>query len=661
MSTTVISQDQYLELVKSLNHHAYQYYVLDAPEISDFEYDQRYRQLEEFESANPLLVAPDSPTQRVGDTVLDQFTSFTHEIPLSSLGNVFNEEELQAFVDRVFKALGHDDIEFTVEPKIDGLAVALHYENGLFHVGATRGDGKTGENVTENLKTVRTLPLKLNEAISVQVRGEVYIPTHIFKKDLADKFANPRNAAAGALRNLDPKLASERKLSLFVYQGVNTGKGSHSESLAYLERLGFPIIPGLKVVKSVSDILKACHDIGDQKAHYNWEIDGAVIKVNDVALQNELGFTIKAPRWAMAYKFATEQAVTTLNDITVQVGRTGVLTPVAELEPITVSGVTVSRATLHNMDEIERKGIKIGDKVLIQRAGEVIPEVIKSIQTFPHSKEFKMPTECPVCGTPVLHIEGEVATRCPNFSCPAQIKGRLSHFASRKAMDIEGLGDSLVEQLVDTGLVTDLADLYKLRLDDISDLERMAEKSAQNLLNALEKSKTPSLAVFIYSLGIPFVGMRTAEILAEEFGELELLLSATFEQLEALHEIGPKIAESLTQQFRDCRFLDNVEALQSLGIQIQKMDNRSADDGPLSGQTFLLTGTLSQMGRSEAEDKIKALGGKISSSVSKNLNYLIVGEKAGSKLAKAEKINSKDRIISIINEDEFLALILQIR
>jgi DNA ligase (NAD+) len=657
MSESVISHTQYLDLVRSLNHHAYTYYVLDAPEITDFEYDQHYRNLELFEREHPLLIAPDSPTQRVGDTILDSFSSFTHDIPLTSLGNAFNEDEVHAFVDRVVKALGHSDIEFTVEPKIDGLAVALHYQNGLFNVGATRGDGKTGENVTENLKTVRTLPIKLNEAISIQVRGEVYIPTHIFKKSLSETFANPRNAAAGALRNLNPKLASERHLSLFVYQGVNTGKNSHSESLAYLERLGFPIIPGLTIARSVPEIISACNAIGDQKGHFNWDIDGAVIKVNDVALQNELGFTVKAPRWATAYKFATEQAVTTLNDITVQVGRTGVLTPVAELEPVSVSGVTVSRATLHNMDEIIRKGIKIGDNVLIQRAGEVIPEVLKSMQTSPHSIEFNMPTQCPVCSTAVVHIDGEVATKCPNFSCPAQLKGRISHFASRKAMDIEGLGDSLIEQLISSSLIKDLADLYTLSLADIAQLERMAEKSAKNLLESLEVSKNPTLSVFIYSLGIPFVGIRTAEILAEEFGDINSLLNATLKQLEAIHEIGPKIAESLITQFNDCGFLDTVEALQRLGMVIQT-SSIAPKDGPLSGKTFLLTGTLSQMGRSDAEAKIKSLGGKISSSVSKNLDYLIVGDKAGSKLAKAEKINEKSPVINILNEEDFNTLIL---
>jgi DNA ligase (NAD+) len=575
------------------------------------------------------------------------------------LGNVFNDEELTQFYDRIQKDITDTDIEFTVEPKIDGLAVALHYQKGKLVAGATRGDGLTGENVTANLRTIKSLPQHLTEEVDIEVRGEVYMRRSVFET-MKTEYANPRNTAAGAIRQLDPKITAARQLDIWVYQGIYPGISTHFEMMAFLKKLGFPIAADISVVKGIEDISLKCHEVFTHKSTYDWEIDGAVIKVNRFGYQEELGFTAKAPRWAMAYKFASETATTKLNDIIVQVGRTGVLTPVAILEPVKVSGVMVHRATLHNLDEIERKGIKIGDDVLIRRAGEVIPEVIVSVNSSEDNLEFKMPTHCPVCGTAVQQIEGEVGVKCPNRrGCPAQLKGAILHLAGRKAMDIEGLGDKLVDQLVDLGHVKSLSDLYRLDLETLSSLDRMAEKSARNVLAAIEKSKTQSLARFIFALGIPFIGERTGSILADEFETMDALFKATSEELINVKEIGEKTAISLVESLSDELFKDDVLQMFELGVKPQHTVTE-AIEGPLTGRRFLITGTLSSMSRGEAEKKIVALGGDIASGVSATLTDLIVGDKPGSKVDKVTKLNAKrDEAsrIRVLDDEAFGVLI----
>ena len=634
----------YHQLILTLNDHARRYYTLDAPVIADHDYDQLYRQLVEFEEENPLLLAPDSPTQRVGDKPLDMFESFTHTTPLVSLGNVFNEEELKAFFDRVVKAAGTPSIVFTVEPKIDGLAVALHYKKGIFSVGATRGDGKAGENVTLNLKTIRSLPLTLPSPISLEVRGEVFLRKSVFNAHLKDHFVNPRNAAAGSLRQLDPAIAASRQLDILIYQGISSTAETHTETMSQLATLGFPVVPDRVTAHNFSELCEACSAILEKKQTYDWDIDGAVIKVNAYALQRTLGFTSKMPRWAVAYKFAAEQAMTTLENIVIQVGRTGVLTPVAILAPVKVGGVTVSRATLHNLDDIERKGIKIGDTVSIHRAGEVIPEVVACVETSPQSRPFAMPTHCPTCATPVVKNESDVAYRCPNVLCPDQLRGRLLHFVSRDAMDIEGFGEAVIDQLVQSGAVRDIPDLYTLTLEHLADLDRLAKKSASNLMDALEKSKNPTLDRFIFSLGISFIGKQTALALAEQFQTLDAFLSASKETFIGIENIGDKTSEILSESLIDPEFCARVQALLRHGVH-PKIHSSSAK-GPWSGHTFLITGTLSRP-RHEIEAQIKKNGGKMLSSVSQNLSYLIVGENPGSKYEKAIKLG-----ISILSESE---------
>ncbi len=652
----MISQSRYHELLKILSEHAHLYYVLDTPIISDFEYDQLYRQIVEFEEAFPLLSALNSPTRRVGGKPSSKLESYTHIQKLPSLGNVFDATELRAFYDRVLKALPQENIVFTVEPKIDGLAVALHYRDGQFEVGATRGDGYSGENVTQNLRTIRSLPLTLNATETMEVRGEVFMRKSVFET-LKDQFANPRNAAAGALRQLDSKITASRKLDIFIYQGLYPGITTHYDLLTYLKELGLPVVPDVQRCYTFSDIQDACQTILNNKETYDWGIDGAVIKVDEKKWQEELGFTSKSPRWAIAYKFETEKAITTLTDIIVQVGRTGVLTPVAVLEPVQLSGVTVHRATLHNQEDILRKGVLIGDRVLVQRAGEVIPEVIKSFETFPYSQAFEMPTLCPECQTSVLHVPEEVAVRCPNFDCPAQIKGRIFHYASRKAMDIEGLGDKLVEQLVDSGLVHSLPDLYRIPMETWTSLDRMAQKSAQNIYDELEKSKTKLFSKFLFGLGIPFIGERTAQLLAQVFPDMKSLMSASYEALRNVPEIGEKIATILTQTLSTQTFQDMINDLTDLGLS-PKPDAALAT-GKLSGNTFLFTGTLSRRTRTEAEKAVVEQGGKIISAVSANLTYLVVGDSPGSKVDKAKAINQKagKPIVQILSEDEWEALL----
>ena len=490
-----MTHDKYLKLIETLKHHANLYYNQDAPEISDYEYDRLLHEAIAYETENPLLARPDSHTQRIGGTVLDKFEPFKHPTKLPSLGNVFNKDELIAFTQRVEKGLDLQETQYTIEPKIDGLAVALYYENGKLKVGATRGDGSTGENVTNNLKAIKSVPQTLSEPITIEVRGEVYMRKSQFAT-LADQFANPRNAASGTMRQLDSSVVASRNLDILIYQGTAPGIESHSEMMAYLKKLGFPTNPDLHVCNTAIELHQRAQELEAKRQTYDWEIDGAVIKANRLDHQDILGMTIKAPRWATAYKFAAEEGTTRLLGISVQVGRTGVLTPVAELEPIKLTGVTISRATLHNIDEIARLDIQIGDDVTLLRSGDVIPKIIRRAKRHPDSRPFIMPTSCPVCDHPVMRAEGEVATKCVNIMCAARIKGQLSYYASRSAMDIEGLGESVVDQLVDDGLISRISDLYTLNKNQLLEVERFGEKSADNLLNALEESKAKPLSSF---------------------------------------------------------------------------------------------------------------------------------------------------------------------
>lgn len=642
----MINYERYLELISELNCHAKAYYEQDTPVISDFEYDQLYRTLIEFESANPLLLSPDSPSQKVGGAPKESFQPFHHPTVLPSLGNIFSNDEWLKFVERVQKFVLNHQIEWTIEPKIDGLAVAIHYKNGKLVEAATRGNGYVGETITANIATISTLPKQLALPIDLEVRGEVYMRKSVFT-ELKDQFANPRNAAAGSLRQLDPQITAKRKLDLFIYQGILDDIHTHFEMIQFLKTLGFPVIPQIYKTDDPNQIFEIIQRIESQKQQYDFEIDGAVIKVNQFDLQKNIGFTTKVPRWAIAYKFETGKAVTRLNDIIVQVGRTGILTPVGILEPVALSGVTVRRATLHNMDDIDRKGVQIGDTVLIQRAGEVIPEIIKRFESGPTSHPFSMPSHCPVCGEEVIKIEEEVAYRCPNPACPAQIKGRLFHFASRDAMNIEGLGDSLIDQLVDQGLISELPDLYRLTESQLLNLERMGKKSVQNLVTAIEASKTSSLDRFIFALGIQFVGKYTALQLARHFTTLTAFIQANGDELERIQSIGEKTADSIRKILKNAQFHRLIAEFLSLGILPGLIETPS---GKLAGKTFLITGTLSNFSRTEAENLIKNNGGTILPSVSQKLHYLIVGESPGSKLAKAQKLNQASPVIEIVDE-----------
>jgi len=649
--------DRYKELVQELNEHAHRYYVQDAPSISDFEYDQKYQELKEFEARNPLLIDPDSPTQRIGDKPIDGFKSFEHKRTLPSLGNVFSLDDITAFHTRVRKEItGH--LEYTVEPKIDGLAVALHYENGRFKVGATRGNGKQGEDVTHNLKTINSLPMKLSKPVNIEVRGEVFIRRSVFET-LKGDFVNPRNAAAGSLRQLDPRETAKRQLDIFIYQGMYDHVSTHYDMLQFLKELGFPVVDQVKCFDSLDGVFDYCQHLEQQrdKKSFDWDIDGAVIKVNRIRDQELLGYTAKAPRWAAAYKFTAEQARTYLEDITIQVGRTGVLTPVARLKPVFVGGVTVSNATLHNMDEIQRKGVQIGDEVIIQRAGDVIPEVVSVYQHTEQSRPFHMPRHCPVCEGQVYHEEGDVQYRCGNPGCSAQLKGRLEYFASRNAMDIEGLGKQLIDQLVEEKLVNSLPDIYRLDKELLMRLERMGEKSTENVLDAIQKSKSQSLHRFLMALGIPFVGQKTAELLAESFHSLEALRHASKDALLDVPEVGEIIAQGVIDTFANPSFLTMVQDFKDLGID-PKHEAPQVSSDRLDGRTFLITGTLSALSRQEAQDRIKQHGGKVVSSVSKKLSVLVVGENPGSKLDKAETINQLEPTIEIMDETAFLALFM---
>ena len=657
------------QLHKTLHFHNHRYYVLDDPELPDSEYDKLLRELQAIEAQHPELITPDSPSQRVGAPPLSEFTQVTHLLPMLSLGNAFNEEEVMAFEKRLLDRLtvtddnGSSDeaipeatpLEYAVEPKLDGLAVSLLYENGVLVQGATRGDGETGENITENVRTINSIPLKLtgdNIPTTLEVRGEIYMPKASFEalnakaREQGEKtFVNPRNAAAGSIRQLDSKITASRNLAMYCYAtgrvvGFEMPK-KHSESLQQLAKWGFRICPDSKVVNGAKGCLEYFEEIGAKRDELSYDIDGVVFKINSFELQQQLGFVSRAPRWAIAHKFPAQEEMTLLKDVEFQVGRTGALTPVARLEPVFVGGVTVTNATLHNMDEIERKDVRIGDTVIVRRAGDVIPEVARVVNSKRPSdvKHIVMPSQCPVCESSVIQIEGEAVSRCSGgLICPAQQKQAIKHFASRKALDIDGLGDKLVEQLFDENLIKNISDLYSLKSSQLSQLERMGEKSAENLIAALEASKTPTLARFIYSMGIREVGETTAKSLANHYRSLEAIKQADEESLQQVNDVGPIVASHIVSFFKQQHNNQIIEALINSGVSPILPAKISEDALPLTGKTYVITGTLSDIGRSEAKSQLEALGAKVSGSVSKNTTALIAGEKAGSKLTKAQNL-----------------------
>lgn len=665
------AREQVAELLAKIAQYDYEYYVLDAPSVSDNEYDGVYRQLVALETKFPELISPDSPTQRVSGSASELFGNVTHRQAMLSLNNVFDTDALIAFDKRIREGLGIETVEYAVEPKFDGLAVTLTYENGQFVQGATRGDGYTGENVTHNLRTIRAIPTKLamaNPPNLLEVRGEVLMLKRDFErlnaaqaKANAKLFANPRNAAAGSLRQLDSKIAAARPLSFFAY-GLGEANGipdlkSHAEAMDYLERLHFPV-SDLRATVSGYAGMQAYYDrIGLAREQLAFDIDGVVYKVNAFAQQNELGFVSRAPRWAIAHKYPAEEATTVVEDITVQVGRTGAITPVARLKPIFVGGVTVTNATLHNEDEMRRKDIRIGDTVIVRRAGDVIPEVVAVlIENRPSTaRVFKMPISCPECQSHIERLEGEAVARCTGgLYCPAQRKQAITHFASRRAMDIEGLGEKLVNQLVDADILQSVADIYRLNLDELASLERMAQKSAQNIINAINKSKNTTLARFIYGLGIRNVGEATAKDLANHFGNLDKVMQADVASLLQVNDVGPIVAASILQFFAEPHNVQAIESMINMGVTWSEHAGKQTVDGVLLGKTFVLTGSLPNLSRDEAKALIEAAGGKVSSSVSKKTDYVVAGAEAGSKLEKAISLGVK-----VIDEAELQSLLTQ--
>ncbi|QRZ93615.1 NAD-dependent DNA ligase LigA [Bacillus stercoris] len=652
------------ELRRTINKYSYEYYTLDEPSVPDAEYDRLMQELIAIEEEHPDLRTPDSPTQRVGGAVLEAFQKVTHGTPMLSLGNAFNADDLRDFDRRVRQAVG-DDVAYNVELKIDGLAVSLRYEDGYFVRGATRGDGTTGEDITENLKTIRNIPLKMNRELSIEVRGEAYMPKRSFEalneeriKNEEEPFANPRNAAAGSLRQLDPKIAAKRNLDIFVYSIAELdemGVETQSQGLDFLDELGFKTNQERKKCGDIEEVITLIDELQAKRADLPYEIDGIVIKVDSLDQQEELGFTAKSPRWAIAYKFPAEEVVTKLLDIELNVGRTGVITPTAILEPVKVAGTTVSRASLHNEDLIKEKDIRILDKVVIKKAGDIIPEVVNVLveQRTGEEKEFSMPTECPECGSELVRIEGEVALRCINPECPAQIREGLIHFVSRNAMNIDGLGERVITQLFKENLVRNVADLYKLTKEQVIQLERMGEKSTENLISSIQKSKENSLERLLFGLGIRFIGSKAAKTLAMQFESLENLKKASKDELLAVDEIGEKMADAVITYFHKEEMLELLNELQELGVNTlykgPKKVKAEDSDSYFAGKTIVLTGKLEELSRNEAKAQIEALGGKMTGSVSKNTDLVIAGEAAGSKLTKAQELN-----IEVWNEEQLM-------
>jgi len=642
------------KLREEIRYHEHRYYVLMEPEISDVKFDGLMHRLQEMEKEHPDLVTPDSPTQRVGGQPAEEFSKVRHSAPMLSLDNTYSVDELRDFDRRVRELSGREQVSYVAELKLDGLSMALSYEDGILNRGLTRGDGVIGEDVTQNVKTIRSVPLKVDSgklgAIGhprkFEVRGEVIMTHRAFRqaneqreKNDEQPFANPRNAAAGTIRQLDPRIVAQRNLDIFVYYLLVNGRPplkEHWKVLDTLKDLGFKVNPYRKLAKSFDELIGYIQEMESQREKLEYEIDGMVVKVNEIGLWDELGMTAKSPRWAIAYKYPAHQETTIVKDIRPQVGRTGTLTPVADLEPVNVGGVTVSHATLHNMDEVERLGVEIGDTVLIQRAGEVIPQVLKVTKHAPDGREFKMPKHCPVCGGDVIRVEGEVAYRCVNAACPAQLKESLLHFAGRHAMNINGLGESLVDQLVDKKIVRDVADLYGLEEEQLAGLDRMGKKSAQNVLEEIEKSKQAELARVLYAIGIRFVGERTAQLLSEHFGSMDKFREAPPDELYEVEEIGPKVAQSITEFFREKRNSDVIEKLRKAGLQFEQKKRRAG--GALEGLQFVLTGSLPSLSREEATGMIEGAGGRVTGSVSKKTNYVVVGADPGSKLDKARAL-----------------------
>lgn len=651
------------DLRRQIDYHNYRYYVLDDPEIPDSEYDRLMRELQELEAAHPELITPDSPTQRVGAQPLKEFAEVRHAIPMLSLGNAFSDEEMADFDERVRKLLNVEQIEYSAEPKLDGLAISLRYEKGILLQGATRGDGHRGEDVTSNVRTIGAIPLRLlgeGWPAVLEVRGEIFMPKKGFeelnrraRKKGEKTFANPRNAAAGSLRQLDPKITATRPLSFYAYGwgelSVEKLGDSYSDTMAVIKEYGLPVSPELNVVQGLQGCLDYFDAMTRKRDSLDYEIDGVVFKVNDLQQQERLGFVSRAPRWAIARKFPAQEALTVVKDVEFQVGRTGAVTPVARLDPVEVGGVTVRNATLHNMDEVKKKDVHIGDTVYVRRAGDVIPEIVRVLPE-PRPKtarEVVLPKHCPVCGSDVIKPEGEAVARCTGgLYCPAQRKEAIKHFASRRAMDIEGLGDKLVEQLVEQELIHDPADLYSLTRQQLMGLERMGEKSAQNLLDALERSKETTLAHFLYALGIREVGEATSQTLAQQFGSLEALEKASEEELQETPDIGPIVAAHIAAFFHQPHNREVIDKLLQAGIHWPVVERAAEEVLPLKGKTFVLTGNLSRH-RSEIKAELQALGAKVAGSVSRKTDYVVAGEAAGSKLAKAEELG-----ITILDEEQ---------
>lgn len=655
------AQEKIEDLSKLLNQYNYEYHVLDKPSVPDSEYDQKMQEIRELEEAYPELVTPDSPTQRVGGEPLDAFQKVQHNVPMLSLGNAFNAEDLRDFERRA--AGGTDSkLSFVCELKIDGLAVSLTYDNGKFVRGATRGDGTTGEDITSNLRTIKSIPLSIKEKGKIEVRGEAFMPHKSFlalnkrRTEMEQEpFANPRNAAAGSLRQLDPKIAAKRNLDIFLY-GVGEWEAeplaSHSERLAYMKELGFKTNPETKKYDTIEEVIDYVTYWEAERPNLGYEIDGIVIKVDSLDQQEELGFTAKSPRWAIAYKFPAEEVITTIHHIELNVGRTGVVTPTAHLEPVKVAGTTVKRATLHNEDFIRMKDIKLGDTVVIKKAGDIIPEVVRVVEEkrTGEEKDFFMPEQCPACESDLVRLEEEVALRCINPNCPAQLKEGLIHFVSRNAMNIDGLGEKVIIQLFHENLIHTIADIYRLQRADLLKLERMGEKSVDNLLQAIEVSKKNSLEKLLFGLGIRFVGSKAAKTLAAQFETMEKIQEASYDDFIAIDEIGEKIADSIAQYFSEDEVLDLLNELKELNVNMTYTGPKKQDvqqDTVFSGKTIVLTGKMQSFTRTKAKNAIEQLGGTVTGTVSKSTDYVIAGEDAGSKLDKAEQLG-----ISIWNEEQ---------
>lgn len=656
-------------LRREIERHNYLYYVLDQPEISDAEYDALFRELQDLESQYPDLRTPDSPTQRVGAPPAEAFETYEHRTPMLSLQNAFGEEEVRAFDRRVKRFLDLPetaDIDYVCELKIDGLAISLTYENGLFTAGATRGDGYRGENITNNLRTIKSIPLRIEPAPAfVEVRGEVYLDHREFARineERAERgeptFANPRNAAAGSVRQLDPAITASRRLDIWTYaigslEGMSLA--THHEILEALRQWRFPVNPNIRRCPGVECVMAYVNEWQERRDSLSYDIDGVVIKVDSLEMQESLGYVARSPRWAVACKYPPKQATTVVRDIAVQVGRTGALTPVAIMDPIEIGGVTVSRATLHNEDEVRRKDVRVGDTVVVQRAGDVIPEVVEVVKSkrTGAETEFVMPVKCPVCGADVERAEGEAVARCIGIACPAQLKERVNHFTSRLAMNIEGVGPALIDQLVERGMISDPADLYFLKKDDLLPLERMGDKLASNILAAIEGSKDTSLERLVFALGIRHVGERTAQALAQHFGTIERLASASVGELSQVPDVGPVVAESIARFFRQDETREVLLKLEKAGVKPRKLETARAEGGPLAGKTFVFTGALT-IPREKAEAMVRDLGGNATSSVSRNTDFVVAGESPGSKYQKATELG-----VRILTEEEFLKMVEQ--